>query len=650
MSQFYGKDVSAAEFENAPLQRILKPFSAPNWRPQQPAAPLPPQVAVRRNPFEQMRHEKSVESVRAVSERLAVTKAETKKAAPPKKKELSDALKREQKFSHSIAEFTKTGVVLPVKAPVAPPPPAPLTPAETRFAAESDALRTIAPSFDGACGNSPFCTCVEHEHELDDTLLGLVEERVRRSQWAKSRDLLLADGAAVVPGCPFSDSECGFVVDTDAKRPSRRMTGKEFRDGVERGDLATLVLGHTRLFCVEARNVTESLSADIDAVEVRRQRQLAELEAAQFAGGAAHASINAHANDECLRLGCVATDRLRILRLTASEQLRKLLLEHEVPRAPVVHASLLGIVTGDIYSCGDELKVLDVIRGRLAAASESGPLVGTGFAPQPWNLAKPVLAIESPPKKRKRSDSRSEASSSTEANASTVVITKAGRSQFAVLPRCDACTSICIEVVATMVDVDVEAQQAGVTPMAYITDVVDWDYCVQKGVAYWVERPPRKDAKDRDEHSSVFDLLRVGARGALMRERFELVECGGSMFDAKTTTPPQTDEAKLQSEIFPDLETALERFAKEAGARPFGCVLTFHGHSVAVCRTSAGWHVFDSLGNRIAGHSAIMTVPTLARVRGVVDEQFNLDALEKDSSPDALFSISFSAVSFIPKK
>ena len=645
---------------------------------------------------------------------VGLSKADTKKHVV-KKKELSDALKREKKFSHSIAEFTvvrkpTSSPVLDVEAPETavtmktvalpqPPPPPPPPPTksvvilsmlEQEFAEAAASRRRIDVAADRACGNSPFCTNTSHKHAADSTALGRVEQRLRTSAWASTRRVL-DEWHAVVPHYPFE--ACAPLLAAKQKTSrlgDRKMSDDEFLNGVRAGVIECLVLAQMRIFNTEVGNIIASNRDALTEIDAVCARQLSELTASAVAGGASAENFDA-ANDPAgiavrqqagakrARMGALTIDRMRYLEMLTSEQLRKLLVEFNVPRLNVVHADLYQFMLTDNFASDSEHRVLQRIRHKLAQSQESGPFfddaTNAPFKPSEWRYQQPSTS-----KKRASSPSHSSPTVDTKRQRESaehptppdspsqpeppppppspplpqpLVPAEFGEplalceSQFALLEGCTACSSICVEVALVLSGAPGEAAELDVSERQYVERLVQWSGVVRRGISNWLERPRRRrdarniaayDSNELRDFEMPIEVLQHESMATMIAQRFRVFEFGGSMFDAPPSAPAVDDAERMHRLANPDLETALQLAEAEVPdpRQVLACTLTYHAHTVLVARHAYGWHVFDSAGSTIADRSVLFTVPSSrAIVARLLRYLFNVDPATQARPVDA---------------
>lgn len=598
--------------------------------------------------------------------RVETKRLMTKKpgAAVAPKKQPSEAQLRAARSSHSIRKF-----VVHCESPFAGIGSASgtavtrghdansvnsLTADELQFAQAAQRRTTPTRQNADACGNSPFCTNETHRHADDDTFSGRREQRIRASLWARSRKLL-ADNIVTLPAYPF----VVVVVDgaVSVATNSKQMTDEEFLRLLKASDLATHVLALLRVYYAESDNVTRSALAKQAELRAERERQQAEARAA--AGEGVHLpdveSINRHAEMQAERIVDEGTDRLRVLELTASEQLRALLRRFNVPRQSVAHAVLFEFMTMNEARLRSEpeVQIRAMIENSLRSLNETGELASMSW-PQ-WNLgsdssssSSSAATAEEQRRERTPKRARSPPASSAQVRRSTVVVSASvaavAPDQFFFEKHCNACTSICVNVVVTLARAAVEASEVGVSEREYIERTINWHRLVENGVNWWLDR---LNKSENNEH--VMDVLGSGARGDAIRQAFRIFEYAGSLFATKRR--PCDEDERLTMLANPDLETALEMCERDAGSLPFACMLTFHNHSIALSAHAHGWHVFDSGGAKIAGHSVLFTMPTRREAIDVVRELFHVDAIDptEPGTRTADEHVTFSLFGLAPK-
>jgi len=219
-------------------------------------------------------------------------------------------------------------------------------------------------------------------------------------------------------------------------------------------------------------------------------------------------------------------------------------------------------------------------------------------------------------------------------------------SQFTFAKDCNACTSICVNVAATLAQAASKCVEMNVSELCYVTSIVSWAHLVENGVTYWLER---MDKKFVQEH--IFDIMKEGERADAIREHFVTAEYSGSMFSRKIT--PVTAEEIDFFLAKPDLESAFEMFREHTEKSfPLSYILTFHNHSIALSEHNYGWHVFDSYGGVIANRSVLYTVQTVKDALEVVRSLFKVNEIDQNDPGDRTMDEhhSYSMVGFALKK
>lgn len=619
-------EARAQLIKSAPSSSIGRKHELPPRQSSTPSLPVPPKK-------EPMRSGQIV---------TAKPKAKPKPVA----KELSGAALRAKRMSHSISEFavktkpfsfvSATATVAEKKDPVVvvQVAAAPVTPVEAsieqRFAEATLSQRSFPAPDNHSCGNSPFCTDEKHRHDQDQTSHGKFEQRVRTSAWVGERKELCVESVSQVPVYPSGE----YAASGASKETHKHeMSAADFMEGVKSGDLATHVLALMRIYCAELKNIERTTAEQMEEIEACRKRQQTEA-----GDGAELESVNRHALLKKMQLPSEAADKMRILDLTTSEQLSALLRRHKVPRYFVVQASLFRLVVSrsTTYAEESEYAILERVNDAISRADDEGPLVVPADATTSFNednaksesgrRASPPPVYFGEGSKRRRSSAGQDSTveslfvSSGSENVQDERVLAVCPSQFFFAAGCTACTSICVNVASTLVQARHTSASSGMSELVYIERGVDWNMLVENGVTWW------KEASREPEHT--MEVLGADQRGIAIRSAFNIFEHAGSLFDEKRD--PLNEEDRLSLMANPDLESALEMCEKEAKTARFACVVTFHGHSIALSSHAHGWHVFDSAGSTILGMSVLFSLPTRREAIDVVRRLFNVNDLDPD--------------------
>lgn len=476
--------------------------------------------------------------------------------------------------------------------------------------ARSCERRLVERAVKNACGNSPFCINEKHRHEDDHTAFGQRENAVRRSVWLKQQRFPASKKSAMMlPDYPFDKKYDRFSSDQE-------MSAEDFAAGLKRGDVEYLVLAHFRIYYAEHANIIQTVTRnynEVDAERRRKQREAATA-AAAVSSSAELDSINEFYNSKRLSFAGDATNRMRVLEIVTMQKLKSLLKTLNVPRINVVLAALMQLVLSDRYKDEPELDVLDAIKTTLLGREHD---TVSYDAAQTFNSPhmerrqpQKVLAIDdvTQASKKRKLDEPS--------RRSAPQWSEVCPSQFDFADKCNACSSICLNVAATLCQSSRDSISMRMEEPLFIERLLEWEALVRNGVDHWLERENKQYA-----HQHVMELLAAGNRATTIKEKFAYFEFTGSLFADKPSEQDAVD-AEMQR-THPDLHTALELCDVEVGKRrPFACIVTFHGHSICVSCHAHGWYVFDSAGGGVSSKSVLFACEAVEDVVALVKKIF----------------------------
>ena len=505
------------------------------------------------------------------------------------------------------------------------------------------------------CGNSPFCSKESHQHDEDSTAFGQLENKVRTSLWMRRRKVEHLQTRPLLPLYVKNLQEDVAIEKQNlfVSEHKKQMSDAEFIRGVKSGELSYLVLAQWRVYYSEYANITLTLSNEQREIELTRQRQ--QEEASHSTTNARElTSINDYAAQRQMSLASVATNRLRIINIRASNELKNLLQRHGVRRLSLAQHSLFQMMLRNHRQNESESKKLELIRselekytndeeqprGRFFSENDTMPEpTATQHPPSPRKddaVNKTMLIdlvghddpdadVDDKPPSRERGKKRTWSEFVHHEQRSPLECYRAVcKSQYSYNSEdCNACTSICLNVAGGLAQTAIDHTSWGVTELDYINRCINWAEMVKSGIDAYRNRENKSVSF---EH--VMELLKRGVRAEAVKANFDFVEHTGSMFQEKFI--PKTDEEALEQSMNPDLETALElceQFA--AGRLPYSCMITFHSHTIAASSHRHGWHIFDSLGTIVAGKSVLFSVETRADAIRVIRHLFNVESLQK---------------------
>lgn len=526
-----------------------------------------------------------------------------------------------------------------------------LTVEEIAYAALAQG-RVVVSEKRGPCGNSPFCRETNHGHGGDETEFGRLEATIRKAADFKDRV-----GVRVLPPYPANNFECGLLKQKNTSyEPKHRMSNAEFSDGLKNDDLAFHVLAQWRIYFSEMANIVATTARR--KVELEEQRQRHQLEANNAADRFVQLeSVNKY-YDEIVKADIGENlAQARLLQLSASQKLKHLLARHNMSKINVLQATLHGLMMSiRDYSKSAESEFLMMIRQTIRGLSTEEdhfdfddddcppwkPIydeierkanqeaiaetisMGAKMRAAPAQQKANVVVDLTEEHTKKRSFAEMAQEHSDYFNPLKCYKAVCG-SQFQFAENCNACTSICMNIAATLAQATKLSQEIRMSEIEYVNSYLNWRELVENGVNHWINRTNKEEVQ---EH--VFDITRSGERAEMIRQRYDTCEYTGSLFATKTT--PTTEAEKNDYLANPDLESAFDFFREYTGNRlPATYVMTFHNHAIAISHHSYGWHVFDSGGGTVDGKSVLFTVRSVSDVLKVVRHLFFVDQLDENT-------------------
>jgi len=550
--------------------------------------------------------------------------AQRRKAPAPAATEISEVLRREMRASHSISEFT---VSVPKQPSVKPLVERPLNEQESAFA-QCAATRILDAREGYLCGNSPFCVDKSHNHDADDTALGRLERRVRRSSESRLR-IAMARSGVCAPAYPYDARSYGSEIRIPATpTPTNQMSNADFCAGVQRGDLAYLILAIMRVYHGELQNITDTALADTAAIHARGSRQERELllDDAPTLRSVAGALVWGTAEAETSAVKTRAVDKMRVLECATSIEVLRLLQQQRVERANVLHAALMQFISDSVYNRVQETDVIERLRSIVRTASDSGPFFENGFTTRPWVLDlsdddddDDIVGYNplSDAKRRRQtgatnpnanSSSNSKVDGGKDSSApsqETILCNAVCPSQFCYGPRVFACSSISVNSLVMLARADQKAAENGVDTLSFIHKCIGWTRVVEIGIDWWNTRLDKSH-----QFENIDDIVNSSPHSPFLKEAFEIIQFDGPLFDERAL--PTTEEERIRFIDCPDIETALRRCQETFGGRPFACAVSAGNSTISLSCHAHGWHVFDSHGSTVADRSVLFTLVSLA--------------------------------------
>lgn len=568
----------------------------------------------------------------------------------------------------------------PKAAVVRPQPEVPLNDREKAFS--QNAVRRMVGAREGyGCGNSPFCTDRAHEHDKDRTVLGRLEDRVRRASESRAR-VHANQYLACVPAFPFDSDICGLEIKSDAERADNGMIGSgEFLHGINSGELPIALLGVMRLYHAELLNYTQTAMlerSEIERVSAERRDVVDSVttNARDTAlRQAAHKSIWRDVDDRIQAITAIAIGRRNMLKTTVNIQMRRLLTEHGVQDEARARAALISVMDDEAYAARSEQDTLGVIRAILCPSNESGDGGGGFFVPPErfaadsrTNKKRPradrsqsagadtriVLdlttdSLPPPPREQQQqqqtsstpakppppppvilpeleSESASTAAAAAAARTQSLTLRGVGPSQFMFGADVFACTSISVRAAELMAKAHLAANIRDVTVTTFLGRLADWSRVVEIGIQRWRER-----TDTTQDFENLADIVERSSLSEKLKRDFDILQFDGSLFAERAV--PQTDAERLDALSCPDFESALLRCIATFKERPFSCAVNASHSTISLSRHDDGWFVFDSHGTTLADQSVLFSVDVLAGVVRTVKRLFHVEDRDPTKNP-----------------